>query len=146
MSEQVDFYLLAASEPRARSLFACRLAQKASRQGIPVYIKTTDDEHSQALDSLLWTWSQNSFVPHAVYRGDTLDQTRYPVQIGCIDHAQCNDGLLISLCEQIGEEVSSYKRVAEIILNDDQQKASGRQRFKAYRQLGLTPNTHNIEA
>ena len=70
---QVDFYVLKDDSALHRVQFACRLADKAYRLGHRVYIHTESAEQTRQLDDLLWTFQQNSFVPHCVYQdaGDT---------------------------------------------------------------------------
>ncbi|MEA2080825.1 MAG: DNA polymerase III subunit chi, partial [Pseudomonadota bacterium] len=65
---QVDFYLLQDDSAQNRISFACRLADKAYRLGNRVFIHTESAEQSRRLDDLLWTFQQNSFVPHAIYQ------------------------------------------------------------------------------
>jgi len=70
MTAQVDFYILPQAELAAKHTYACRIANKAFGQGLTVFIATEDAAQSQAVDKLLWTFAQNSFVPHAVCDGD----------------------------------------------------------------------------
>ncbi len=145
MNEKIDFYLLSVSEARARDLFTCRLAEKARLQGMAVYIHTMDEAHSIVLNKLLWTFSQNSFLPHSVYEGNEINSKRFPIQLGCIDNPSFYDGLLIQLSEELCQGASEFKRVAEIVLNDEQSKAAARTRYKTYLKLGVKPKTHTID-
>ena len=67
---KVDFYLLGEGAD-SRERIACRLAEKAWRLGNRVYVLAPDQAAAQALDELLWTFSQGSFVPHAVCEQQT---------------------------------------------------------------------------
>ena len=62
---KVDFYLLGAGH-NSHALFACRLAEKVWRLGHRVYLLAADPPAANELDDLLWTFSQGSFVPHAL--------------------------------------------------------------------------------
>ena len=64
---QVDFYLLAAPDPRARLTAACRLAEKAYEQGLKVVVRTASPAETAEFDELLWTFADRSFVPHVVW-------------------------------------------------------------------------------
>ncbi|MEZ5578324.1 MAG: DNA polymerase III subunit chi [Candidatus Competibacteraceae bacterium] len=46
---------------------ACRLADKAYGLGHTVYLFTASEARAAALDDLLWTFRQDSFVPHERY-------------------------------------------------------------------------------
>ena len=63
---RIDFYILADSAQRSRALFVCRLAEKAYRMKHPIYIHTESEQQSALMDDLLWTFSQGSFLPHAL--------------------------------------------------------------------------------
>ena len=82
---RVDFYVLASAELADKQRYACLLANKAYGQGLTVAIRAVDGAQSDALDKLLWTFADNSFVPHIAHRaGDAAaDWARYAVQISC---------------------------------------------------------------
>jgi len=140
---QVDFYILPQTDPAAKHAYACRIANKAFGQGMTVFIATEDAAQSRAVDKLLWTFAQSSFVPHAVCDGERQEPARYPVQIGA---GAAPDGfdLLISLRRDAPDSYAQFARVAELIINDADDKAAGRARFRFYREQGVAPNTHNI--
>ncbi|MDD9822463.1 MAG: DNA polymerase III subunit chi [Gammaproteobacteria bacterium] len=140
---QVDFYILAQSDFAEKHRYACRIANKAFGQGMTVFIATEDAAQSAALDKLLWTFAQNSFVPHAVGDGEAKDRARYPVQIGAGDAPHPFD-LLISLRRDAPHDYAQFARVAELIIDDADDKTAGRARFRFYREQGIAPNTHNI--
>lgn len=139
---QVDFYILPHTEVTEKHRYACRIANKAFGQGMTVFIATEDAEQSAALDKLLWTFAQNSFVPHTVC-GDDKDLARYPVQIGDGTAPHVFD-FLISLRRDAPRDCAKFSRVAELIIDDADDKAAGRARFRFYREQGVSPNTHNI--
>jgi len=140
---QVDFYILAQTDLAAKHAYACRIANKAFGQGLTVFIATEDAAQSQAVDKLLWTFAQSSFVPHAVCHGDAKDVARYPVQIGDGAAPHAFD-LLISLRRDAPGDCAEFSRVAELIIDDADDKAAGRARFRFYREQGVAPNTHSI--
>ncbi|MEE8343080.1 MAG: DNA polymerase III subunit chi, partial [Gammaproteobacteria bacterium] len=77
---RVDFYILPGKEPNGRQLLACRLADKAYQLGRKVYIHTDSHAQTEQVDKLLWTFRQNSFVPHAVM--DQAGNEPPPVLLG----------------------------------------------------------------
>jgi DNA polymerase-3 subunit chi len=73
---RVDFYILPPGDERQRLVFACRLTEKAYRQGLTVYLRAGDETTASQLDQLLWTFRQGSFVPHArAEERDTADKS-----------------------------------------------------------------------
>ena len=59
---QVDFYILADEASTARALLACRLTEKAWKQGHRVYINTASHSNSP-----IWTTCCGPFVPVALF-------------------------------------------------------------------------------
>lgn len=144
---RIDFYILSGDAPANREQFACRLAEKVYLLGQGVYIHTGDPKQSAELDRMLWTFKQNSFIPHAI-EGQSPDPDAavligHSTEAENHDHAQGRE-LLINLAPDIPLFFSSFKRVAEIIDNNEQNKNSGRERYRFYRDRGYTLENHNI--
>jgi len=138
---RVDFYVLAADAPDARLRYACRLAERAVEQGCQVYIQTPD---VQKLDDMLWTFSDGSFLPHEVYRGEPAAHERVMVMVGSEVGPPSHRGLLINLMEAMPADVNAYERIAEIVDVDPERKRAARERFKQYREHGCAMESHNL--
>lgn len=139
---QVDFYILKDSTPEARSLFTCRLAEKAYKQGHQVYINTESAPQLRQLDDLLWTFRAGSFLPHAVYAGAT--DAEQPVLLG---HAVEPDGpadVLVNLGSDVPPWFGRFNRVAEPVGADEAARAAARERYRFYQDRGYTLNTHRL--
>jgi DNA polymerase III subunit chi len=54
--------------------------------------------------------------------------------------------VLVNLSSSLPANVDSYARVAEIIDADDARRSLGRERFRAYRERGIMPETHSLGA
>jgi DNA polymerase-3 subunit chi len=52
---------------------------------------------------------------------------------------------LVNLGQRLPMQLQGYTRIAEIIDADEERRRLGRERFKAYRDLKLTLETHQIE-
>lgn len=147
MTTRVDFYLLAGAAPRDKYIYACKIANKAFGQGLRVHMQTEDDATSETLNKMLWTFSQNSFVPHAICTDAELDAAKYPVQIGRgpgrMDGAAAE--VLIPLTAQAPQAYAEFARIAEVVLQGDPaDKKLARARFRFYQQHGIEPRTHKI--
>lgn len=138
---RVDFYVLSADAPDARLRYACRLAERAVEQGCQVYIQTPD---VQRLDDMLWTFSDGSFLPHEVYRGEAAAHARVMVMVGSEDGPQSHRALLINLMDAMPSDVNAYDRIAEIVDVDPERKRAARERFKQYREQGCAMESHNL--
>jgi len=142
MPERVDFYLLESAGEASRFTCACKIAAKASQQGLKVYMRVDSAPQAATLDARLWDYNPLSFVPHCL-TGDTM-AANAKVLIGDADAPEGWRDLLISLTEEVPPDVDRYNRIADLISDDDADKATGRLRFKYYRDSGATPTIHNI--
>lgn len=118
------------------------MAEEAYQQQCSVYIHLPDSDWVETVDEQLWSLSEQSFIPHAITTAsDAADEF---VCIGDSEPAMSTDELLISLCEETPLYFSRYKRVVEIIANDEADKVAGRQRYRFYQQRGYPLTTHTV--
>jgi DNA polymerase-3 subunit chi len=140
---QVDFYILAGESDADRYRFACRLTDKAYRLGNRVYIHTESAEQTSQLDDLLWTFQQNSFIPHAVYQAGGDD--RPPVQLGHDSEPDASHAVLINLAPEVPLFFSRFERVAELVNGEEAVRQQSRQRYSFYKERGYPLRTHEIK-
>lgn len=139
---RVDFYVLDSEGSHLRELYACRVTEKAYKLGHSVYIHVSDDQQAQALDDMLWTFSQGSFIPHA--RCDAAVQPDTPVHIGYGKEPDFTSDVLINLAPAVPSFYSRFERVVEIVDQSEAVKSKGRERFKFYREHQCDVNSHNV--
>jgi DNA polymerase-3 subunit chi len=144
---QVDFYVLAGSDPRQRLRFACRLVEKAWLKRHRVRVQLDAGGEVEDFDQLLWTFSDRSFVPHR--RAGTADDTLPPalptVVIADGAEADAADGdVLVNLSSAPPRDIGAWSRIAEVVDSDAGRRTRGRERFRTYRERGLTPATHEM--
>lgn len=108
-----------------------------------LYVHTADAAQTEALDQLLWTFSQGSFVAHDCWQGDAA-ALNSPVLIGHSDPPEEHHSVLINLADDAPNFFSRYERVLEIV--DPQNPDPGRQRFRYYKDRGYPLETHKITA
>ncbi|MCW8972827.1 MAG: DNA polymerase III subunit chi [Gammaproteobacteria bacterium] len=140
---QVDFYILDDPAADARQRFACRLAEKAWQQGHQVYIHTGDPVLSARLDDLLWTFRQGSFVPHGLDDDPASDEVA--IHIGHGEEPRHHDEVLINLGQDLPLFFSRFRRVAEVVDNNEENRRAGRERFRFYRDRGYALQSHSIK-
>jgi DNA polymerase-3 subunit chi len=141
---KVDFYLLNAPDARARLTTACRLAEKACDQGMHVAIRTATPAETAELDELMWTFSDRSFVPHGVWPADPEFAAATPVLIASGALPESHRDVLINLGAEAPPDAADFARVCEIVAGDEDAKRRARARWRAYRDAGLAPESHNV--
>ena len=141
---QVDFYLLGGADPRARLTTACRLAEKACEQGLRVAVRTASPSETAALDELMWTFSDRSFVPHAVWPAEPAVAEHTPVLISSSATPESHRDVLINLAPDGPPEPTHFVRICEVVGADEDLKRRARLRWRAYADSGLAPTKHDL--
>ena len=149
---QVDFYILAENSRREINQMVCLLCEKALAQAMNVLIYTHSSTQAQQLDDLLWTFKNDSFIPHKnQFRESHIDDSHfyYPVLI-CHSNNTRPDilaqykQLLINLSNESPAFISQFKRTAELVDSNDEEKKIARNRYRYYQQKGYTLNTYDL--
>ena len=147
MTERVDFYVLKSSTAKQRWTFACRLTEKAYLRDLKVVLLGDTLADVEAIDALLWTFSERSFVPHDIHRGRPSGAPGHAAAVQLtpdLDSVESAD-LLVNVSARLPARLDRFARIAEIIDADDERRRLGRERFKAYRELKLAVETHQLE-
>ncbi len=140
---EISFYLLSARTAQDRYLFACKLIEKAWRLQQATYLYTQDDQQSQWLDDLLWTFRAGSFIPHDLY-SNPLPEFKQTVLIG--NQAAPDDwqDILVNVSRELPPFSQHTAKVFEILEDDEAIRRAGRLRYRQYKEQGLTITTHHI--
>jgi DNA polymerase-3 subunit chi len=144
MTERVDFYVLKSATARQRWAFACRLTEKAYLKDLKIVIVSDTLADAQALDELLWTFNERSFIPHKVCLDEQSVDPATAVHLS-VETALPGADLLVNLAQRLPPQFQRYSRIAEVIDADEERRRLGRERFKAYRDLKLPLETHQID-
>lgn len=139
---RIDFYILGDTGPQARERAACRLAEKAWLKNHRVYVHTSSTEAARAMDELMWTFRQNSFVPHAIVPAAPDDPVTVLVGVG--HPPEHESDVLLNLTEKVPEFFTQFDRIAEFVDGTEHARASGRERYRQYRDHGCAIESHNV--
>jgi DNA polymerase-3 subunit chi len=140
---RIDFYLLNSNQPDDLWLVACRLIEKAWHRNHRVFVYCENQEDALRLDELLWTWKDESFIPHHL-QGEGPEPPP-PVQIGYGPDPRGFNDILINQSASIPAFHTRFKRVIEIVPDQDTAKEISRQHYRIYRASGYTLHTHPID-
>lgn len=137
---RVDFYVLPDEDPGQRELFACRLAEKAFREGHAVYLHTADEGAATKLDQLLWSFRPQSFVPHGVLGTDDAAA----VGIGWGADPGEHHSVMINLGLSVPDFVGRFERVLEIVVQHPGIREPLRDSWKRYKHFGYPLEKHDL--
>ena len=133
---RIDFYQTSGDE----HAFACRLIDMVYRKGRQIYVHTSTEELAIALNEQLWTFKEDSFVPHSLH-SEAMD---VPIKIGFDHEPEEHQDVLINLSGQIPHFFSRFDRVAEIVPVDQNSRKSARENYAYYKERGYVLNYHQI--
>ena len=136
---QVDFHFNAPE----KLPYVCRLLRKAAGQGRKVGVLA--DQDSQAL----WNLNATDFVSHCSLR-DSAQLLAYSSVIYSPDWAlltqQSQLDVYLNMNDLAPENLSGVNRLIEVVGPEERDKASARQRWKQYAQLGFQINRFDLAA
>ena len=143
---RIDFYLIEAPASVACDVTACRIAEKAWLQGHRVHLHVDSPESARRLDDLLWTWRDESFVPHAVRGADEPADADggLPVTIGWGRVPESAADVLLNLDPRVPDGFERFARIAEFVGGSEPDRNAGRERFRRYRAHGCELRTHRL--
>jgi DNA polymerase-3 subunit chi len=144
MTERVDFYVLKSAAVPQRWAFACRLTEKAYLRDLRVVILNDSAADARALDDLLWTFNDRSFIPHQLCMNEQAPDPATKVYLTALPAAAPAADLLVNLTDRLPEQWQRFARIAEIIDADEERRRLGRERFKSYRELKVALETHQL--
>jgi DNA polymerase III subunit chi len=140
---EINFYSLAPDSRGEQLLLACRLVERIWATKLRILIYCPEQVVAQSLNRLLWTFRQDSFLPHGFY--NRVDPVWTPVLISSDGRPETECQVLINLSSEIPSFVDRFARVCEIIDNDSLNIHAGRERFRRYRERGYSLVHHSIQ-
>jgi DNA polymerase-3 subunit chi len=135
---QVEFFEIRG--PRWQHIL-CEHAERAFATGQRVYLLADSEAAARHLDELLWTFRDDSFVPHGLWQGEAgLDE---PVAVGWQEGNPNGADCLLLARGTVPERVDGFRRVIDLAPVDlPELRDAARDRYRAFQGLGLTPAFH----
>ncbi len=139
---RIDFYVLARSARGDRLGLTCRIAERAFGDGRRLLIHCPDQPLARQLDQRLWTYRDDSFLPHGLV-GET-NPALTPILISADGEPAGEDQVLINLGAEVPEFFGRFERLCEPLDQDPVVLQSGRARWKYYQDCGYDLKHHEI--
>ncbi|MCH9689943.1 MAG: DNA polymerase III subunit chi [Gammaproteobacteria bacterium] len=140
---RIDFYVIKDEHPEALRRVATRLLEKAYAQSLRIWVICANQAEAKALDDWLWTYKDNSFLPHCLTSAipEGLDP---PIQISSNHNTPPKNAfhLLLNLSESTPENIQNFDRILDLVAHH--QKDAGRTRYKAYQKQQAELHYHYV--
>jgi DNA polymerase-3 subunit chi len=148
---RIDFH----SNVKDKLEYTCRLVRKiwsATPLGQPVRNMVLVGElvDLKKLDELLWTFTKTDFLPHCFIDDETAQETPVVLTddlasplIAQIPHADILIHLGMRMPQDVPALVARFPRIVELVTVNEAERLAGRERYKAYRDLGH--ELHNFD-
>ena len=137
---RVGFYVIQDSDAAQRLHVAAKLADKASQQGLRIYINADSEDQARQLDELLWSFRPGSFLPHGLHCEEHCEK----IAIGWGQEPEDHDELLINLQLSIPPFFGRFRRVAEVVTQDPASLAALRESWMFYKERGYQLEKHDV--
>ena len=128
--------------------YACRLTRKiwsATPEGQPVrnIVMVGERADLQKLNDLLWEFSSTDFLPHCFIEEESAAETPIVLTddfaspaLNNIPHADVMIHLGMRMPANVSALVERFPRIVEVVTVNEAERLAGRERYKAYRDLG----------
>ena len=135
--------------------YVCRLTRKiwsATEEGQSVrqIVIVGEKTDLQKLDELLWTFSSTDFLPHCFIDDEAATETPIVLTddfaspaLSNLPHADVMIHLGMRMPQDVAALVARFPRIVEVVTVNEAERLAGRERYKAYRDLGH--ELHNFD-
>ncbi|MBK5931708.1 DNA polymerase III subunit chi [Halochromatium salexigens] len=147
---RVDFYILRDDSRSDRFGLTCRLVERIRKpapegaQPPRVLIYCPDARQARHLDRLLWSFREDSFLPHGLV-GET-DTALTPILISSDARPEDEHQVLINLSPSAEAPAfhGRFERLCEPLDHDPEIRQAGRKRYRYYRDNGHPLAHHEV--
>jgi DNA polymerase-3 subunit chi len=137
---RVDFYEV--REPDWEAAL-CRLVETAYEAGERAYVLASSEAHARRLDDLLWTFRDESFVPHELWQGEATLPDPAPVLVGWLQGNPAGPRCLFLAGPAAPADVVGFERIVDLVpAADPTLKNAARGRYRAFRDAGFDVAFH----
>ena len=135
---RIDFYQLNPDRHRYDQV-VCQLCQKAYDKKQTTLLLTQNPQQSQHLDQRLWTYRDDSFLPHDC---EEVEGLVTPILIHDNPEPRGDRQLLINLSATVPDYFAQFERVIELVTGDN--KIQAREHYSYYKERGYPLNHVNL--
>jgi len=139
---EVTFHHFENDDEKKQMNYVYRLIEKGYKKRFgKIYIHACNEEQAKLIDDQLWTFRQESFVPHSRSE-DKIHNA--PISIGCERFPDMHFDVIINLSDQAEDPALETKKIHEIVPALEEKKSLARIKWKTYKGLNYTIKSHKV--
>lgn len=140
MAIRVDFHIV--KKNRAQALYyLAQLIETIYHEDKKIMIATENEQVSNELDELLWSYLDDSFLPHEIMK--TNEPVIAPIQISDTQLAPYD--VLVNLRSTIPASLADSTKIIEIVYQDKVATDLSRQKYRQYQNRACQLQTFHID-
>ncbi|AJQ94925.1 DNA polymerase III subunit chi [Gynuella sunshinyii] len=137
---RVDFHILASSSIDDRVNYCCRLVDKIHGLGHRILICVDDAHEAGILDTRLWDFKPESFIPHGIIEPDS----GHPIEITWQDNPHHHNNVIVNMGQNIPEFFSRFERYIEVVCQQPEILTNSRKHYRFFQQRGYPLHRHDL--
>jgi DNA polymerase-3 subunit chi len=120
---------------------ACQLAMMVWEQGLRSLVVVPGRSQARRLDELMWSLPEGRFLPHQ----GSGEASQAQVSIGSLADLEGTQAeVVINLGLTTVPQPQRFRRLLELVPAGEAERQASRNKFRAYREAGLNPQSHTM--
>ena len=141
--KRADLYLLNTPSMTDQMDFCCRLCEKAIDDFQRIHIQTQQSIQNEALDTALWTFKAESFLPHEVGQ-EACPRASIVIDTNALKPAHfLKTNLLILLGNSLPENADQFDRLCILVPNHEPDIQQAREVYKQLARQNIEVHIHD---
>ena len=139
---EVIFHHFENDDEKKTMNYVYRLIEKGYKKRFgKIYVHASDEEQATLIDAQLWTFRQESFIPHSMLEDKNNNA---PISIGCETLPDMYLDVIINLSDQAEDPSLEPKKIHEIVPASEEKKSLARVKWKTYKGLNYRIKSHKV--
>ena len=139
---EVIFHHFENDDEKKQMNYVYRLIEKGYKKRFGnIYVHASTEEQAKLIDEQLWTFRQESFIPHCRLGNKNYNE---PITIGCEAYPDANFDVIINLSDQPEDPALEPKKIHEIVPSSEEKRSLARLKWKSYKDLKCKISSHKV--
>ena len=139
---EVIFHHFENDDEKKQMNYVYRLIEKGYKKRFgKIYVHASTEEQAKLVDEQLWTFRQESFIPHSRLGNKHYNE---PITIGCEAYPDAIFDVIINLSDRPEDPALEIKKIHEIVPSSEEKRSLARLKWKVYKDLKCKIKSHKV--